>query len=219
LSSARPAAELATLTVRGESVVPVQPDELRLQLTLTEVRQAPGEAYEEVARHAAELADVLSELGVDETARSTSAVLVHEEREYDERGRPVHRGYSATSSTHVRLEDPASAGKLIQQAVTRTGARVSGPWWHVAAENPARLEACQRAASNARAKAEAYAGALGSRLGALAEVSEPDARLAPVGPRVQAFGPMSLDEPELPVEGGGLEVRAVVEVTYSVEPA
>jgi uncharacterized protein len=212
---------LATLNVRGESVVSVQPDELRLQLTLTEVRQAPAEAYEEVAKQATELAGLLSELGIDESARSTSAVLVHEEREYDERGRPVHRGYSATSSTHVRLEDPASAGKLIQQAVTRTGARVSGPWWHVAAENPARLEACRQAAANARAKAEAYAEALGNRLGPLTEVSEPAALAVPVGYRAQpaGFAPVMPNGPEIPVERGELEVQATVEVTYAVEPA
>jgi uncharacterized protein len=207
---------LATLTVRGESAVPVQPDELRLQLTLTEVRQAPAEAYEEVANQAVELAGLLSELSIDEAARTTSAVLVHEEREYDERGRPVHRGYSATSSTHVRTADPSIAATLVQQAVSHTGARVAGPWWHVAAENPARLEACRRAASNALAKAEAYAEALGFRLGALAEVKEPDARVAPVGYRM--FRPLEADGSEIPVEGGELEVRAEVEVTYAVEP-
>jgi uncharacterized protein YggE len=212
---------LATLTVRGEGVVTVQPDELRLQLTLTEVRQAPAEAYEEVGKQAAELAGLLSELGIDEAARSTSAVLVHEEREYDERGRPVHRGYSATSSTHVRIADPSIAAKLVQQAVSRTGARVSGPWWHVAAENPARLEACRQAAANGRAKAEAYADALGSRLGALTEVSEPAALAVPVGYRAQPAGlaPLMPDGPEIPVERGELEVQATVEVTYAVEPA
>jgi uncharacterized protein YggE len=212
---------LATLTVRGESVVPVQPDELRLQLTLTEVRQAPAEAYEEVAKQAAELAGLLSELGIDESARTTSAVLVHEEREYDERGRPVHRGYSATSSTNVRTADPSIAATLVQQSVSRTGARVTGPWWHVAAENPARLEACRQAAANARAKAEAYAEALGSRLGALTEVSEPAALVSPIGYRAQpaGFGPLMPDGPEIPVERGELEVQATVEVTYAVEPA
>jgi uncharacterized protein YggE len=212
---------LATISVRGESAVPVQPDELRLQLTLTEVRQAVGEAYDEVAKRAAQLAGVLSELGIDESARSTSAVLVREEREYDdERGRTVHRGYSATSSTHLRVADPSIAGRLIQQAVTETGAQVSGPWWHVAEENPARLEACRRAASNARAKAEAYAEALGTRLGAVAEVSEPDPRVGPgVHRAAQAgFMPLMPDGPEIPVEGGELEVRAAVEVSYAVEP-
>jgi uncharacterized protein YggE len=212
---------VATLNVRGESVVSVQPDELRFQLTLTEVRQAPAEAYEEVAKQATELVGLLSELGIDESARSASAVLVHEERDYDERGRPVHRGYSATSSTHVRTADPSIAATLIEQAVSRTGARIAGPWWHVAAENPARLEACRQAAANARAKAEAYAEALGSRLGALTEVSEPAALAVPVGYRAQpaAFGPMMPDGPEIPVERGELEVQATVEVTYAVEPA
>jgi uncharacterized protein len=104
--------------------------------------------------------------------------------------------------------------------VTRTGARVSGPWWHVAAENPARLEACRQAASNARGKAEAYAEALGTRLGALADVSEPAALVGPAGYRAQqaAFGPLMPDGPEIPVESGELDVRASVEVTYAVEP-
>lgn len=212
---------MATITVRGESSVPVQPDQLRLQLTLTDLRQAAGEAYDEVAKRAAQLAGLLSELGIDESARSTSAVLVREEREYDdERGRTVHRGYSATSSTHLRVADPSIAGRLIQQAVTETGAQISGPWWHVEAENPARLEACRRAASNARAKAEAYAEALGTRLGALTEVSEPDPRLGPgVHRAAQAgFMPLMPDGAEIPVEPGELEVRASVELTYSVEP-
>lgn len=210
---------MATITVRGESAVPVQPDELRLQLTLTDVRQAAGEAYDEVARRAAQLADLLSEIGIDESASSTSAVLVGEEREYDDRGRPVHRGYRATSSTHLRIADPSIAGRLIQRAVTESGAQISGPWWHVAAENPARLEACRRAASNAHAKAEAYAEALGARLGALAEVSEPDARVGPgVHRAAQAgFMPLMPDGPEIPVESGELEVRAAVDVSYTVE--
>jgi hypothetical protein len=69
---------LATATVRGESAVLVDPDEVAL-LTLTDVQQSVDEAYEEVAKRAAKLSGVLSELGVDEAARSTSAVLVQEE--------------------------------------------------------------------------------------------------------------------------------------------
>jgi uncharacterized protein len=130
----------------------------------------------------------------------------------------VHRGYSATSSTRLRVADPSIAGRLIQQAVTETGAQVSGPWWHVAEENPARLEACRRAASNARAKAEAYAEALGARLGALAEVSEPDAPPGVYRGSQAAFMPLAPDGAEIPVEGGELEVRAIVEVTYAIEP-
>jgi uncharacterized protein YggE len=209
---------LATVTVRGESVVPVRPDELSLRLTLTEIRQASDEAYAEVANRSAELSAVLSEHDVDESARSSSAVLVREEREYDERGRPVHRGYSATASTNVRLADPAIAASLIKHAVERTGARVDGPLWQVAPDNPARLEACRRAASSARAKAEAYAEALGVRLGALTEIAEPDPRMRPAqhSMRQASFEPLAGDG-EVPIEAGDLEVYAIVDVTFALE--
>jgi uncharacterized protein len=211
---------LATVTVRGESVVLVTPDEVALQLTLTEVRQTADEAYDEVARRAAELSRVLSELGVDEDARSTSSVLVREEREYDERGRAVHRGFGARSSTRVRLTDATTAGPLIKQAVARTAAQVEGPWWQVSPENPARLEACRRAAASARAKAEAYTEALGVRLGALTEVAEPDPRMTPRIPvaRQASFAPIDPDQ-ELGVESGELEIWAAVDVTFAVEPS
>jgi uncharacterized protein len=212
---------VAALAVRGEAVLPVAPDYLGIRLTLTEVRQGADEAYDEVAKLSATLADLLTDLGIEASARSTSAVVVRAEREYDERGRPTHRGYGATSSMHVRLADPAVAASVIKQAVARTGAQIDGPWWEVAPENPARLEACRQAASLARSKAEAYAEALGVRLGALTEVAEPDPRVVPAGYRpVQAgFGPLYAgDEPEIPIAAGTLEVRAAVDVTFSIEP-
>lgn len=211
---------MATATVRGESAVLVDPDEVALRLTLTDVQQTVDEAYEEVAKRAANLSGVLSELGIDEAARSTSAVLVREEREYDERGRAVHRGFSATSSIHVRLTDVSIVGTLIKQAVAGTSAQVEGPWWQATPENPARLEACRRAASIARAKAEAYAEALGVRLGALTEVSEPDLRSIPqiATARHASFTPLMDDSQEIPIESGALEIRAIVDVTFALEP-
>jgi uncharacterized protein YggE len=212
---------LATATVRGESAVLVDPDEVALRLTLTDVQQTVDEAYEEVAKRAARLSGILSELGVDEAARSTSAVLVREEREYDERGRAVHRGFSATSLTHVRLTDVSIVGTLIKHAVAGTAAQVEGPWWQAAPENPARLEACRQAASIARAKAEAYAEALGVRLGALTEVSEPDLRSIPriATARYAAYAPQMDDSVEIPIESGALEIRAIVDVTFALEPS
>ena len=101
-----------------------------------------------------------------------------------------------------------------------TSAQVEGPWWQATPENPARLEACRRAASVARAKAEAYADALGVRLGALSEVSEPDLRSIPrmATARYASFEPLMADSQEIPIESGALEIRAIVDVTFALEP-
>jgi uncharacterized protein YggE len=110
---------------------------------------------------------------------------------------------------------------LIKQAVARTSAQVEGPWWQATPENPARLEACTRAASIARAKAEAYAEALGVRLGALTEVSKPDFRSIPriATSRDAFFGRLMDDSQEIPIESCALEIRAIVDVTFRLEPS
>ena len=65
---------------------------------------------------------------------------------------------------------------------------MAGPRWWIAPDNPARVEACRQAAAEAKRKAEAYADALGLRLGAVAENpaepspfgAAPRMRMAPV---------------------------------------
>src|SRR5439155_25596461 len=103
--------------------------------------------------------------------RTTAGVSVREAREY-ERNRWVRKGFAAEASTTLRLTDPAVLGRVITEATARADARIEGPWWRVLPENPARLEACRQAANDARAKARAFAEALGAELGPLAWVHE-----------------------------------------------
>jgi uncharacterized protein YggE len=72
----------------------------------------------------------------------------------------------------VRVGDASVVGELIAGAVDR-GAQVSGPAWTIATNNPARVEACKEAALDARRRAQAYADALGVRVGALVAVRDP----------------------------------------------
>jgi uncharacterized protein YggE len=94
----------------------------------------------------------------------------------------------------------------------------------IAAENAARLEACCRAATTARAKAQAYADALGLRLGSLVEGAEPGTQRS--GTQGTDFGArhsramrfdVVTEEPEIRVDPGQLDVRAAVELTYALE--
>jgi uncharacterized protein YggE len=209
---------VATITVRGEGAAPGQPDEIVVALELSAVRAAAQDAYDEVAAQSDALNGLCDELGIAGAARSTAGVSVQEHREYDDRGRPEPRGYVASNRVLVRVADAVLVSRLLREAVTRSAARVSGPWWRLAAENPARAEACGRAARDARRKAEAYADALGRRLGAIVEVREPAA--SPVGGgRSASFGALMAAEPEIPVSPGELDVRAAVEVTFALEDA
>jgi uncharacterized protein YggE len=205
--------------VRGSATVPGDPDEAELMLEVTGVHASAEEAYADVADRSERLEALFGELGVDAAARSTVGVTLREHRDYDERGQQRHRGYAAASTVLVRLADPALIARLVREAVSAVDARVAGPRWRLARDNPARAEASRLAALDARAKADAYAAALGYRLGAVVEAVEPAAgAVEPYGGyEERSFA--ALDQPEIPVAPGRLDARASLDVTFALEPA
>ncbi|HKF15736.1 MAG TPA: SIMPL domain-containing protein [Candidatus Dormibacteraeota bacterium] len=206
-----------TVVVRGHGLIPGEPDQLEVALTVSAVEDSAASALTVAARLSGELVSVLSELAVPDAARSTSGLSVREEFERIE-GRWARRGYRASNQVPVRLQEPDRIGRLMSEAVARARARVDGPRWRFKPDNPALAEACRQAAVDARRKAEAYAGALGLRLGDVLKVAEPgtdqdpEAGLAPALLR-DAPGPT-----EMQVRAGHLDVEATVEVTFALEP-
>ena len=210
-----------TITVRGEAVVPGEPDEAHLFVRLSSTRPTPHEALENVAVRSQALDLLFGELQIPPPDLATSGLSVREKREWMNRG-SIHRGYEAYVTIIVRLDEPGLIGRLTHGAVERAEAHVEGPVWRVALENPARAEACRQAARDARRKAEAYAEALGIRLGPIASISE-------TTPRTD-FSQRWLDRetfsaemasgaslPELEVQPGTLDVTAKVAVTFRIE--
>jgi len=215
-----------TVTVLGTASVRVRPDQAQIQLEVSKVARHPDEAHEDVAARSGRLDELLEELGVPKEQRTTSGVSVAPERSWSG-GRWERKGWRATNRIIVRLDDASVAGRLIADAVDRVEASVGGPWWVVTPAHPQRMEACTQAALQARGKAEAYAAAVGLRLGPVTEIREPGTghpdRLA-----TQAFAaaaPVAMasrageEAPPAPIEvdPGEVEVFGSVEVTFELE--
>jgi uncharacterized protein YggE len=209
---------VATVTVRGAASVAATPDDASVLVELSDLRNTPEEAYASVAERSGELARLLDELEIERARRSTGGVSVRAESEYVD-GRHQHRGYRATARTMLRLTDAALVARLLRDAVARVDARVEGPWWVVRPENPARLEAARAAALDARSRAEAYADALGVRLGALKRVQEPRRGMEPRSFDQRVFSAAAAEPAAVDVEPGEHHVSAAVDVTYVLEPA
>jgi uncharacterized protein YggE len=203
---------MATLTVNGYGEVSVPPDEASVALSLEAVDTTPREAMAEVAERARALIGLLDDLEIPPAKRSTTGVVVSEAGEHDNQGRWQHRGFRAAERLTVAA-GPEALGELIGAAVDRAGARVEGPRWLVAADNPARKEALQAAAANARERAEVVAAGLGVRVGAVAEAKEE----AAVSPTPRTFATLADAGP--PVEAGELSVACTLSVTFQVESA
>jgi uncharacterized protein YggE len=207
---------MGTLGVRGQAVVPGRPDEVELGFTLTAVEQKPEDALSAVASRSQVLSGLLDETGVPAAMRSTTGVSVAEELEYRD-GRSVHRGYRATERVRVRLSDASVVGSLMREAVGRAAASVDGPRWRLLRSNPAFAEACAEAARDARRRADAYALALGYRVGAVERATEPTVRIEPPQPAMRLMALEAAPDPELSIEAGDLDVTAAIEVVFLLE--
>jgi uncharacterized protein YggE len=206
---------MATITVRGHGTSWAQPDEVEVGLTVEAVRPRAAEAFAEATRLATDTAALCEELGVPAASRTTSRISLAEHGEHTSTGWQ-HRGYRAASRIAVRSGDAELASRLVSEAAERLEARIDGPTWRVAHDNPAHTEARRRAAADARSKAEEYAAALGGRVGALAAIAEPGT--APPGPpQPRAAYAVHQEISPMPLDGGEHEVVAEIDVTFRLE--
>ena len=210
----------ATVTVRGSAVTWAQPDEVSLTIVVTYRDRTAAAALATVAERSTELNAILDDLAFAPERRTTTGATVNEATEWDDKSRKqVHRGYDATNRIQLRLNDPSPIGKLMSDAVARSGATIHGPSWSIALDNPARLEACRLAALNAQARAEAYATALGARLGVIVSIAEPGTSVEPIVRKGESMAMARIADAPQPLEinAGEMAVQASVQVTYAIE--
>jgi uncharacterized protein YggE len=205
---------MATITVRGHGRSAAQPDEVGVGLTVEAVRPKAAEAFAEASRLALEAVALCDELGVPAGRRTTSQISLAEHGEHTAAGWQ-HRGYRAASRIGVRLDDAELASRLVSVAAERLEARIDGPAWRVAHDNPAHADARRLAAADARAKAEEYAAALGVRVGAVASAMEPGT--APPGPPQPRAYAVHMDVSGMPLDAGEHEIVAEIDVTFRLE--
>jgi hypothetical protein len=204
------------VSVVGNAVLRTEPDEAMVVVILSALKDAPGPALEDVARRIEALVALLDELGIASSDRSTTGISVHEDFDHTQEGRRS-LGHRAASAIAVRLTDLDLIGRLVTRATTELHARVDGPRWQIAAENPIRLEAARQAAADGQRKARAYAEGVGARLGALIRLAEPEA--AKYFPRRGGLIPLAAaSTADMPVEPGEQEIAATIEVTFALMP-
>lgn len=208
----------ATITVAGTAVVPAQPDEVAIGVTLSHLAPTPDAAITEVAARSQQLEAIFNELSIGRDRWTTSGVSVNEEREWDG-NRQIHRGYRAGTRVHLRVADAQLVGKVMHEAVRRCQAAIDGPTWLIAPDNPAHDEARRLAATSARAKAETYATALNTRLGSILTVTEPGLATEPARPIHKGARMLAMESaaPELTVQSGDLDISATIVVTFALE--
>lgn len=206
-----------TVTVVGTATLDVDPDRAEIRFEATGIGGDRARAHEDVAKAVASLTKVLDAFEVPERRRQTTAIRVWEVR--DERKGQV-RHYRATCGVTVGLGAGDRIGELIDDAVRDARVSVSGPNWHVSRDHPARSQAYEAAARDARARAEVYAAALGLKLGEVQTVDESGGGgTVPIARPMFMARAAAAEAPALELDPGTVEVSASVTVGFAIAEA
>ncbi len=211
---------MATIVVHGTARRNVQPDFVVVGLGLTHLAKDAPTALDTVAVRSQQLAEILAALGLAPGDGVTEGVTVAEEVEW-RHDQQVSVGYRATTGVAATVRSTGLVGALLRDAVGTCQASVRSLDWQVDADNPARRALLGDAATDARARAQAYAAALGVELGNVEVISE-----QPLQPTDASVGggetgvvysarSMKMADAAVSVSGGQIELSADVYVRFA----
>jgi uncharacterized protein YggE len=212
--------EAAVVRVQGAATTRTRPDKATLGLRVTQVDRDASAALQVASERADAVTAVLRDTGIPESGWHTSGVRVAEEWRW-ERNKSVSYGHRATATFDVTVTDDLTVvGTIVSKAVG-AGAEVTNQDFVVSPDNAGRQDAYRRAALDAKARAGAYADALGLRLGPVQRIDEVgESRPAPMPRMMSMAAPSDAGEPDTTpsaVHVGEVEVDASITVTFRLE--
>jgi uncharacterized protein YggE len=202
------------IRVAGEASVSAKPDQADINIGVVSQASTAEEAGTQNAKQAtAAIATIKDLLGQNANVKSVNYSLTPNQRFPPGGGTPTITGYTASNTVHVRTENLAVVGKLID-AVTKSGANnIQGIQFTIRDQQPLRTQALKEAALQARSTADAVAASLGLRVvrvlsvevgqaPAIHPVAEPMVRMAAAA--------------TTPMEPGTVDVHANLVLTLEV---
>lgn len=160
-----------SVTVSGHGKVTVKPDTASLSLGVSVTASKANDALRQAANKADTLIKVLTSAGVSKDDIATSGVSLYPQ--YDNTGRIIS-GYNASNSMTVTIRKLGDAGTIIDAAAALVGNEINiGGISFYVNDTEAVLGAARAAAiTNAKARADQYAGAANATVGAVMTISE-----------------------------------------------
>lgn len=219
LAFAQPPSEMPPPSVRatGEATVSVPPDRVEIRVgVVTQAPTAQAAAENNARQFTQALADLRAAAGPQAQVRTVSYSLNPNYRYPRDGGTPAITGYTATNIVEVRLDEIGRAGKVVD-AATRSGANtVQSVQYSLRNEQHARSQALREATLQARANAEAMAGALNVHLGNTLSVTQGEPMM--IRPLAQAMRVAASPEAgaPTPMSAGTIDVRASVTLIVAI---
>jgi uncharacterized protein YggE len=208
----------ATIRTSAEATVTAQPDQVQVDVgVVTQGATAEAATGQNAQLQDAVIKKLRSGLGKSADVRTISYSVTPVYR-YPKDGAPAVSGYSASNVIQVTVDNPASAGRIIDLALQAGANQVQSLRFTLKDEQTVHLQALREAGLKARAKAEALATALGLEIVRIRQLDEGEEFPRPVNARTFALAEAAPRAVPTPVEAGTLEARARVTLVVEVAP-
>ncbi|MGZ4810907.1 MAG: SIMPL domain-containing protein [Thermoanaerobaculia bacterium] len=206
-----------TISVTGNGMTQVTPDRVTFNVGVQTVSPTVDAAVNENNARVAAVVAALKKAGATDKEIRTSNFFINPQQEYNNQGQlPRIIGYQVSNSVTVTRTDIASAGRLLQAAISAGVNQASGLSFEVSDPKRGREEGLQAAFADARAKASVLAQAAGRPLGRALSISE-GARPDIPRPMPMAKGMVAQEAvSEVPVESGTQQVNYTVSVVFEL---
>jgi uncharacterized protein YggE len=205
-----------TISVSGTGRVTVTPDTATVVLGVVERAGSAKVAQERAAQKMAALVDTVKKNGVAEKDIQTVNISLNPVYDYSDNTQKLI-AYEANQSIAVKVRKLADTGAIIDEAVQAGGSYVSSISLSLDDTTGPVAEARKLAVADAKAKAEALAGAAGVRVVSVMTITE-SGTIPPV-PVVyrEAGGAMASDKAITPIEAGSQEIAVDVSIVYEID--
>ena len=213
-----------TLTVTGVSESAAAPDRAFVRAGAVVRADSAAAAQDGVNRIVQAALEAVRAAGVEEkqiTTTGLSLAPVYGPTHADAQGNPVPPrlvGFEARNTITAELADPSRTGPVIDAMVKSGANEIQGVWFDLRDDTGIRGRALRDAVNNARAKANAIAEAMGTRISGVVEVTEGGAEIVrPMRGGAMARGMAAEAVASTPVQPGQVKVNASVTIVYAID--
>jgi len=205
--------ERPTIRVNAEGVIEAAPDIVTLNVrVVTEDRRSEVAAQKNAETTQAVIAALRRAMGKEAKIQTTGYAMTPQYEYLKTSSTRRLTGYQVRNSILLRSGDLAGIGRAIDAASDTGANEIDSLTFGLRDDFAHRLKALAEATRHARAKADAIAAALGTKVSRVVSVDESGGLPAPVLMRAQFSSKAST-----PIEAGNLELRA--QVSMQVELA
>jgi uncharacterized protein YggE len=177
----------------------------------------PDDVQKQNATAMAKVQEAITHAKIPSDAIRTLGLYLQEEFDWAN-GKRTSRGYTASNSVEVRVDDLAVLGAVIDAAVRAGATNVGAVRFDLKDRAGAEREALRLAVADARARADAAAAGASAQVLRVVRIEETGGPRQPVPmPAMRMAMAASAQAPETPVSPGQIEIEASVTLTATLE--